>query len=83
MPYSQAIIAPNVVATVFIQTTGLKTMYRKVSSYGARAVTGHETNVQMKNAREHCKYKGFLHGHLRPDILPMLSSQLFVQTRTA
>ena len=77
MPYSQAIIAPNVVAKVFIQKKQAeKTMYRKTSSYGAQAVMGvmgHETNVQMINARKHCKYKGFLFGHLRPDVLPMLS----------
>ena len=114
MPYSHAIIAPNVVARVFrtkkgqdiayfefaqiresrlpsvfrsclrSQETGVtKNMYRKTSSYGAQAVMGHETNVQIKNAQKHCKYKGFLLGHLRPDVLPMLSSQLFVQTRRA
>ena len=84
VPYSQAIIAPNVVGKVFsYQKQALKTMYRKTSSHGAQAVMGQETNVQMKNAQKHCTYQCFLLGHLRPDALPMLSSQLFVQTRSA
>ena len=33
-----------------------KTMYRKTSGYGAQAVVGDETNVQMKNAQKHSKY---------------------------
>ena len=82
MPHSQAIIAPNVVARVFRTNNRLKkAMYRKTSSYGAQAAMGHETNVQIKNAQKRRKYQGFLFGHLRPDALPMLSSEPFVQTR--
>ena len=67
MPYPQAIIAPNVLARVFRTRNRLKkTMYRETSGCGAQAVMGHETNVQMKNAQKHCKYQGFLLGHLRP-----------------
>ena len=53
MPYSQAIIAPNVVARVFRTQNKLKkNMYSKTSSHGAQAVMGHETNVQMKNTQK-------------------------------
>ena len=48
VPYSQAIIALDVVARVFRTKNRLqKIMYGKTSSCGAQAVMGHETNVQM------------------------------------
>ena len=77
-------LLPMLLQGIFPTKKALKQpTYRKTSTHGAKAVVFYEASVQMKNAQKHCKYQGFLLVHLRPDVLPMLSSKLFVQTRGA